>query len=241
MARLIDQDFIRLEIFLANYSLATTLESKTREQLIKRGHKHCLAALQMWAIASQLSAANNLSIKGVAVPNISPQIDQISESFSDLTSSFFAALHGLFKPAHMSLRSAIETFTRGIAGLTSLEAAGTTSVFRLFELARACDAFSDSARPSFELLHQQYIQLCSFAHSSGPGHLVKNHAMSSFPKHEIDPLRIWVKHFEVTTKAMLSVLIFSNRNLYLRASPQAQDVYEEVVPKTARLFALGAP
>lgn len=241
MARLIDLDFSRLELFLNAYTLSDVLKSKVREQLIKRGHKYCLSALQMWAMTERLAGVGELHLNGIALNSTSPQLDQVAESFSDLTSALFAALHGLYKPAHVSLRSAIETFVRGMAGLDSPEAASTKSVFKLFELARGCDAFSNAAAPHFEVLHQQYIQLCSFTHSATPAHMVKNHAMSNFPKQDIESLRNWVRHNELTIRAMLSVLIFSNRSLYLKSTPQVQDVYEDTIPKEVRLFALGAP
>lgn len=241
MARLIDQDFARLGVFLDQYTLSETLKSKTREQLIRRGHRHNLAALQIWAIAEHLANNEGLKIiRAEAAPG-SQQLDQMSESFSDITSGFFAALHGLYKPAYMSLRSAVETFTRGIAGLYSAEAATTTSVYRLFELAKSCDAFSGIAKPHFDKLHDQYVQLCGFAHTASPAHMIRNHAMSNFPKQDIEHLRMWVRHHESTIQAILSILLFSNRDLYNRSSPQAQDVYDEVIPRDARLFALGAP
>ena len=241
MARLIDQDFARLGVFLNQYTLSETLKSKTREQLIRRGHKHNLAALQVWAISEHLANNGGLKIKSTEVTPGSQQLDQISESFSDITSGFFAALHGLYKPAYMSLRSAVETFTRGVAGLYSTEAATTTSVYRLFELAKICDAFSGSAKPHFDKLYNQYVQLCGFAHTSTPAHMIRNHAMSSFPKQDIDHLRMWVRHHESTIQAILSILLFSNRAIYNRSSPQVQDVYDEVIHRDARLFALGAP
>lgn len=241
MARLADQDFIRLSAFLNEYTLADVLQSKTREQLIKRGHKHCLAAMQIWAITEQLARNGQLTIRQLRLREATPQFEQISETFSDLTSSFFAAIHGLYKPAHMSLRSAIETFIRGMAGLYSAEAATTTSVYRLFELSRGYEIFSGSATSHFHVLRLQYGELCGFTHSATPAHMAKNYALSNFPKQDIETLRIWVRHQESVIKAMLAIFVFSNRSLYLNVSPQAQDVYEEVVPKDARLFALGAP
>lgn len=240
MARLVDQDFIRLSVFLNQYTLKDVLQSKSREQLIKRAHKCCLAALQIWAIAEQLTLSGQLSLRQLPLNKATPQFEQISESFSDLTSSFFAAIHGLYKPAHMSLRSALETFVRGIAGLYSEEAVTTTSVYRLFELARGCEIFSGPTAPHFHILHQQYGQLCGFTHSATSAHMAKNYALSTFPKQDIETLRVWVRHQESVIKAMLAIFVFSNRSLYLNASPQAQDVYEEVVPRDARLFALGA-
>lgn len=241
MARLIDQDYGRLSVFLNQYTLSEALDSKSREQLIKRGHKYCLAALQIWATAEQLAHNNQLIFNGLPLEQGSRHFEQFSESFSDLTSSFFAAIHGLYKPAHMALRSAIETSIRSMIGLYSQEAATTTSVYRLFELARACAIFSGPAAQYFNVLHQQYGQLCGFTHSSTPAHMAKNYALSSFPKQDIEALRIFVRNQTSVIKAMLAIYVLTNKSLYLGSSHQAQDIYEEVLPKDARLFALGAP
>lgn len=241
MSRLLEKDFARLETFLSQYSMAEVLTSKTREQLVKRGHKFSLAALQVWASADQLAQAGQLKLKGVDLANDTPHFEQLAESFSDLISAFFAALHGLYKPSHMSLRSAIETFVRGLAGLNSGEAASTKNVYRLFEIANDGAVFQGAAKPHFDRLHQEYGALCGYTHSATPAHMIKNYAMSSFPKQDIEHLRVWVRHSEAVIKAMLAILIFADKNLYLRAKANAQDVYEETIPKEARLFALGAP
>jgi hypothetical protein len=195
----------------------------------------------LWAIADQLAKTKALKIASATVKPTSPQFDQLSECFSDITSSFFSAIHGLYKPANMSLRSAIETFTRSLAGLYSVEAASTTSIYRLFELARDCEPFSSAAKSHYDILHQQYAELCKYTHSATPAHMVKNHAMSNFPKQEIEPMRIWVRHYEATLRSIASILLYANKALYLSASPQSQDVYEEIIQKEVRLFVLGAP
>lgn len=240
MSRLLDKDFSRLEAFLHQYSMADVLKSKTREQLIRRGHKYSLAALQIWASAEKLANSGKLQIHSTKLHLSSPGYAQLSESFSDITSAFFAILHGIYKPAHMSLRSAIETFTRGLASINSTEACNTTNVYRLFELAKTCEPFMSSAAPHFKRMHQEYIVLCDYTHSANPAHLVKNHALSNFPKQDIASLRTWIRHCEEIIKAMLAILVFSNKSLYLVSSPNAQDVYEDTMPKEARLFALGA-
>ena len=241
MSRLLERDFARLEAFLNQYSLAEALTSKTREQLVRRGHKFSLAALQIWTSADQLAQAGQLKILGVDLPNNNLHFDRLAESFSDLTSAYFAALHGLYKPAHMSLRSAIETFVRGLTGLNSVEAASTKNVYRLFEIGRDVGVFQGGAESHFKRIHQEYVELCGYTHSATPAHMVKNYAMSNFPRQDIENLRVWVRHCETVIKAMLAILVFADRTLYLRATPSAQDVYEDTIPKEARLFALGAP
>lgn len=241
MARLVEKDFAKLEEFLHQYSLAEILESKTRTQLLKRGHKFSLAALQIWAGAVQLSNADLLLAGKMKIDKNSGHFAQLEECFSDLTSAYFAALHGLYKPAYMSLRSAIETFVRALAGAHSAEAANTTSVHRLFDLARTTDVFGGPSAAPFESLHQKYSDLCAHVHSGQLAHLMRNHAMSNFPKQDIERLRAWIITSESITKSILAILIYSNRALYFKASPSVQDVYDETVPKEARLFAIGAP
>lgn len=239
MARLIDKDFSRLELFIEQYSISDLLKSKTREQLFKRGHKYSFAAAQIWAEVEKQARNGILELRGTSVAINTENYDQLAESFSDIISAYFSALHGIYKPANMSLRSAIETFTRGLAGISSIEAANTTSVYRLFELAKNCKPFEDIAALHFNAIHQEYAALCGFTHTSTSAHMIKNYAISNFPKQDIENLRIWTIHCERIIKSMLAILVISNKSLYLLASPGAQDVYEETVPKDARLFALG--
>lgn len=240
MSRLGDQDFQRLKEYLQSYSLSNTLDSAARAALVRRAHRHNLAALQMWAALERAASEGQLTIGGVPVQEGSEQFAQISESFSDLTSGLFLAIHGTYKPAHMSLRSASESFTRGLASITSAEALNTTSIYRLFEIAKTTAVFTGRGKPHFETLHQQYSLLCAHTHSDR-AHLIRNHAMSSFPRHDIDKLREWVRALEKICISIISVLVFANRQLYLSAPPKAQDVYEETLPAEPRLFALGAP
>ena len=241
MARLVDEDFGRLKLYIESYSLSGSLTSHPREQLIRRAHKHSLAALQMWAIATHLSETGSLVVHQVQMVKNSPQYEQLSEAFSVSSRVAFrvpartpqACLHGVTQ-RNRDLRSESR-------GASSAEAMTTTSVYRLFELASAASPFTGQGKIYFDTLHQQYGELSGHTHSATNAHMVKNHAMSTFPKLESEHLREWVRRNQAITVALLSILTFSNRALYLAASPKAQDVYEEVMPKPPRLFALGAP
>lgn len=239
MTRLTDQDYQRLVEFTSAYRVEEIFESKPRTQLIRRAHRHCLAAIQALANIEILSAlgciqfgANQLKVNHFCYHSL-------QECFSDISSSFYAALHGLNKPAHMALRSAIETSIRALAGIESEEAAQTTSVYKLFELAKGNPLFQSHATRHFDILKSEYNNLCGHTHTATISHMVKHHAMSSFPKLGTEKLKEWVGAYEKSVTAILSMLIINNKKIYLSAKPKAQDVFDEMLPREVRLFALG--
>jgi hypothetical protein len=237
--RFAQQDFDRLRLFLEQYRLEPDLGAKVREELAKRSHKQTLAALQVLATVQMMASKGDLSLKGTKVPVTGDSYPRLEEFFSDLVSSMFASLHGLYKPALMSLRSAIENFVRACAGLKSAEARATTSVYRLFEIAAKEPIFLGQSAPSFTQLHQQYGELCLYAHTSTVAHMTKSVAMANYPRQDTVALRGVVKRLEQTIPAALSVLTFSNRRLYLDVPARARDLLDEVLPLPAKTFALG--
>jgi hypothetical protein len=238
--RFVQQDFARLQAYLQAYSLSPGLGSKAREDLLKRAHKSSLAALQVWAVVETQATGGALMLLGARVASDSIQYALLSECFSDLTSALFASLHGLYKPANMSLRSAIETFVRGAAGITSEEAATTTSVFRLFDLAEAQPFFRAADSRHFAALRNLYADLCLFAHSATPAHMAKTFALANYPRHDTLQFKEVVKRAEQTAQNILSLMVYGNHDLYLRVPPRARDLLDEVLPSTVRLAALGA-
>lgn len=240
MLRFVQQDFSRLQAYLAAYSLSPDLGAQAREELLKRAHKCSLAALQIWAGMETQAASGSFTLLGEKVAGTSDQYAQLSECFSDLMSALFSSLHGLYKPANMSLRSAIETFVRGAAGVTSKEASMTTNVYRLFELAGKQPIFSVGSGSHFGALNQQYSDLCLFAHSATPAHMARTFALANYPRHDTTQFREVVKRSERITADVLALLVSANRDLYLKVPPRAQDLLNDVLPAGVRLSALGA-
>jgi hypothetical protein len=239
MIRFVKQDFERLQAYLENYGLSADLGAKAREELLKRAHKSSLAMLQAWGATEGLAAENALLLKGRLVLPTSSHFNQIAEYFSDIVSALFASMHGLYKPAHMSLRSAIETFVRGVAGPFSTEAETTTSVYRLFEIAGNQTPFLGASNAFFIKLHEHYSELCLFTHSATPAHMARNYALATFPKHDTLQMKVFVRHFESIVAASLSALVLANPNVYLNIPPLAREVLDEVLPTPVKISALG--
>lgn len=239
MIRFVKKDFERLSSYIDNYSISSDLGAKARHDLLKRSHKHCLAALQVWAILEDISINGTLIISGQVIQRNSLHLERVGECFSDLLSSLQACIHGLYKPAHMSLRSGIETFVRGLAGISSEEAGNTTSVYRLFEIAADEPLFNGKSKDYFKKLNDQYAELCLFTHSATAAHMTKNFAIANFPKHETNQMKSFFRYLEAIIDSVLSILIISNRDLYLKTPPVAREVLDEVLSNPVKLHALG--
>lgn len=239
MNRFVKQDFLRLQEYLENYSLASDLGAKAREDLLKRAHKHTLASLQVWSCLERNATEGALVLSGNAMPAGSEQLAQLSEFFSDLVSALLLSVHGLYKPAHMSIRSGIETFVRGLAALTSNEARTTTSVYRLFEIAAQQPPFVGKAAAHFHRLNTSYGELCLFTHSATPAHMVRNYALAAFPRQDTVQMRSVVRHLEQVVNAALSVLVLAYRDAYLQIPAAAREVLDEVLPPAVKIYALG--
>lgn len=239
MIRFVKQDFDRLSSYIDDYSISSDLGAKVRHELLKRLHKNSLAALQVWAIFENYSLNEKLIISNKNIKNDSLEFAMIGECFSDLLSALQACIHGLYKPAHMSLRSGVETFVRGLAGISSEEAKSTTSVYRLFEISADELIFKGKSKEHFNKLNAQYGELCLFTHSATPAHMVKNFALANFPKHDTNQMRSFVRYFETIINSILSILIISNRDLYLKIPPVAREVLDEIISSPVKLHALG--
>lgn len=240
MTRFAQQDFIKFQTYINDYSIKTVLISKTREDLLKCAHKNTLAAFQIWVILESAYTAGQLKFYEQSVPVETENFNQLSECFSDLNSAIFASIHGLYKPAFMSLRSAIETFVRGISGITSQEAKNTTSISRLFELAADQPVFQEAGKKALTELKKQYGELCSHTHSATPAHMGRSFALANYPRHDTTKLKELTQRNQIIIQSILSILIYSNKKLYLLTPPKARDLLDEIIPSDARLSALGA-
>ncbi len=240
MSRIADADLVNLHDFLQAYRIPTDLGAQQRWQLLKRCHRQVLVALQLWDRFSLSVKSGSGVAHGVPVDSSSDAFSHIGEYFSDLTCVLVCLLHGLYKPANMQLRCAIENFVRGFAGLTSLEAKETKNVYRLFEVAAIQKPFQDESLADFVSLQQIYGNLCSHVHSATPAQRAGVHHVSAHMKHDTVKMREVVVDLEKVNRAALSVMMRADKRLYTTANARVQDLMDELIPKDVRLEALGA-
>jgi len=237
MIRFVREDYSRLLEYMASYSMIAP--AGAAEIPIKRIHRGCLGALQVWSVASEKVSGTGLRV-GFANVKVDSAISAwFGEFFSDLVSAAFSSFHGLYKPAHMTLRSAVEVLVRAYAGATSEEALSTTKIYRLFEIAREEPAFAGLAEGHFNKLRSCYSELCGFTHTATQAHMAKIYAFANYPMN--DPLQLarFAENFNYVVVSALSIMIVNDKSLYTLVPPRARELLEIILPAEVRLFALG--
>lgn len=177
MSRLASNDFKQLLRFAKEYKIPPLTSPPPTETATRRAHKQCLGMVQVFIrLDEELSDYTSSPLLR------SPQsVEQLAESRSDLMAARFCSLHGLHKPAAMSLRSSVETFVRGIAGAESEECGRTTSMFVLMREARRVSSLQGPSAVPFAALHNLYKELCGIAHSDSQRVLLRR-SISDFPQ-----------------------------------------------------------
>src|SRR5438045_1615001 len=118
-----------------------------------------LQAVLLWGLALDLYATRPLNDAETF----------LKEALSDVSTSNFCALTGLYKPAMMSLRSAIENFVKSFLCDAQSASDLSTSVYQLNIDFRA--KFVSEVAPIKALSNHvvsQYGDLCKHTHSAGP-------------------------------------------------------------------------
>lgn len=239
MTRVLDADYARLEAFLAAYRISEDLGAKPRSQLMRRCHKYVLASLQVRDQLESLVNKGGARINSVDLHAPDDAYEHLGEFFSDLVAALSCLVHGLYKPSGMQLRSAVESLVRGVAGVTSLEARETKSIYRLFEIASGEDPFRGDSVADFATLQQIYGDLCLYVHSGSKAHRAGVYHVALHMRQDTNKMRDVVARVERVCRAALSILVRIDGRLYTACPPRVRDLLDEVLPKDVRLKALG--
>lgn len=238
MSRLKSNDFDDFIRYLRNYRIRDLQESGSFDELGRRLHRLCLGSLYLWARVGD-SASHGVLEMGTGTLTIgSDSHSQLEECFADLTATTWAAVHGLMKPAGMSLRSAVETFVRGVGSIDSSALLQETNIYTLMSSAQALPIFSYPSDTAFTTLREVYKRQCAVAHSS-PQHLTGTTNMSRFPKYTLLEMRSLVVELARVVGALSTVMVNASPSLYTEAPPRVRDLLDETIPREARIRALG--
>jgi len=205
--------------------------------MLRRAYKHVLAAVQVWAKLDQMLKDERFRVGGL-VPGPS-ESEYFLEFFADIVGSFSSMVHGMYKPANILLRSAVENLVRGLAGVLSSEALQTKSVYRLFEIAQNEPAFTGVSATKIAELHVAYGELCLFAHSATSHHRSGSTHVAAYMRHDTARMREYLRFLERVNSLGLGLLVGCDRNLYLGCTGRVRDTLDDVLPTEVRLWVLG--
>ncbi|MDH4652175.1 hypothetical protein [Pseudomonas sp. BN606] len=227
MSRSTASDFAEFTKYLERYSLEGAASSENVE--LKKAHKCYFSMLNVWAQFNHSLTKGALVIDGETLESESELISYFRESVSDIGNGLFCCIHGAYKPAHMSLRSSIENFIRFSAGFFDSEALTTTSVFRLFAVAKTTKPFFGAREKFLFGLKSDYAELCKFTHSASLDHMSGVHALSHFPVISKEDFESWNYYCLSICKAIAGVIFLSSPPLYLKAHFKSKEIFDQIL------------
>lgn len=183
MSREVKADFDKLKDFIKSYSLVSILQGES-EVYLSQFHKKYYAYLTLIA-----EIQNNPNHK--YLPNLSEeQISFISESCSDIGSSYFNLFHGAYKSSKLILRSSIETFIKGFTKNEYQDVTKESSLYEVFKVVKTLPFFqNEDTAKLINNIHSIYKILCADVHTAQNLNMESISALNHFPKFAKDDFK----------------------------------------------------
>ncbi|PKD40451.1 hypothetical protein CWO84_09930 [Methylomonas sp. Kb3] len=190
MSRALKDDYSNLVEFINSYTLKDAYSDGDFDSAIKPMHKGYYAALVIMAELEH-QGAQPVTPFSKAQKEVQTKIfwSYLTESFSELGSSFFLILNGCYKAAEQVLRSSIENFVKAHGSLDNEGLHQVKNVYEVFEISGATSFFSKGiGRDTHIKLNELYVNLCSSVHTGTEQDMQRISALGEFPA--IDRARV---------------------------------------------------
>lgn len=173
MSRRLTKDFEKLSSFLCGYNLGTYTARQQQINECKAMHKKLYGLM---IFSAEYSFQNKYTY-------FSKFLEEMS---SDLLLSLFNWIQGMYKPAKLELRCAIENFLKAVLSLSDVAIIQEKSVYEIFDAAKADKHFqTEFGKIRIELLKNDYSTLCRTVHSD-PVQMHSTSALNLLPQYNMD-------------------------------------------------------
>ena len=173
MSRRLNEDFEKLSSFLCDYNLGTYTTCQRQINECKSMHKKLYGLMIFFA-------EYNCQIEYKCFSKF------LEEMSSDLLLSLFNWIQGMYKPAKLELRCAIENFLKAVVLLSDAAIIQEKSVYEIFDSAKADKHFkTEFGKKRIELLRNDYSTLCRTVHSD-PVQMHSTSALNLLPQYNMD-------------------------------------------------------
>jgi len=216
MSRGIKEDFERLKDFLKSYSLFVTFEDKYFVELLSIQHKRYFALLTIVAeMKHQEINPIPKSVQDYAALN-KFFLDYIAETVSDLGSALFVWIHGAYKVARLSLRSAIENFLKAIGIIEYPNIINTKNTYEVIDIAGRLKIFNgNNNKLMFDDLNNIYSILCATVHTATIQQMEHISAIGYFPHFDPNTAKEYEEIFFKVSQIFTSILCLMFKDCYL--------------------------
>lgn len=228
MSREVKKDFKELLEFFDKFNLCDVLKDETLLDSLKPLHKKYFSYLTFMSEALHNQSPQN------GTPISGTQQDYLLESCSDIGNSIFLTLNGAYKPSKMMLRSSIETFLKGFVFDEIPTIVTEKSVYEIFDQVRNCAFFSKETQllSSFDILRNEYSQLCSDIHTATAGNMVHITALLYFPNFDKSEAIKIGSHFDKIVTNILILLGVKFNYLFHEMHHRNKEIVLNSIPRS---------
>lgn len=198
MSRRVKEDFENLIGFFGSYSIESNIKNVEFQKFLSTYHKRYFAYLTFIAELSQYQS------KTLLLGLNESQYRFYTESCSDCGLALFDSVNGNYKGSRLLLRSSVENFMKAICLDEDTTIDQEKSVFTLFARAKAISFFSkETAKNLFDIIHQQYKELCKDVHTATINNMVQLSALNTLPSFGVSQ----AKSVAVVVQSLISAYV----------------------------------
>lgn len=181
MTRECSADLSKMNIYVNEYKISNNLSHPEYVDSLKSMHK-CYFSAIAWSAELQHESEK---FQRQYVNSSEDIVFRLSESVSDLASSFFNWINGNYKASRVMLRVAIENFIRAVSSLENKSQLVEKSLYKMFDVASKQCLFNNSLNPlvryCYESLHSDYKVLCADVHTATKQNMERLSSLADFP------------------------------------------------------------
>ncbi|RJO60677.1 hypothetical protein C4544_04645 [candidate division WS5 bacterium] len=217
-----------LSTFLSNYNLSAIssdpLFKKAIASLYKKYHP-----LLTWH--SNLSLRKPRHFRDTTSLAIFRQY--LCEVTSDSCYSILVWSQGLYKPAHLLLRSAIENFIKCLGLYNGYPILNITSVYDLFDAVKVQPIVNKNrdTQKEFGLLRASYSNLCGYVHSANTSYMSMTTALGTLPKFDNSESSIYTTNANRVFSSFINYLAIMFTIELQRMHHEDSDLIYDALPK----------
>ena len=178
--RRVDVSFDELFNFLSTYNLAPIAQDRKLYADLKSAYRRYRPLLIWHHYLSHSAAWETNAQRRTAF------LDFYTECVSDAAQSILIASQGMYKPAHLILRSAVENHFKCIGILHGIDVTSITNVFSLIDAVKETSVAKSTVvgKNHFQWLRTEYSRLCNHVHTANQLHMAKTNLLGVFPRYD---------------------------------------------------------
>lgn len=211
MSRIVNKDFLYLKEYISEYNLKSLSKNEELWNIYKSAHKNIYGII---ALIAEIEKFILTCEEKKEKDELELEFDYLKECVSDLLSSLFISFHGAYKSAEFILRSSIEMFLRGMYSIEVHSICDEKNLYKIFESIKSAPSIigNENMKTHFDNVHQIYVELCKYAHTSSKIQMDELYALNLFPKYNVKSLSNLISNLNKLIRNYIFMLCFRFRN-----------------------------